>query len=195
MNELPAGQSSSALSVRFAAELTRAGGTPFVARSLAEAQAYVLRIAGKDGVRVVAVTSERLVKELITNEIANEKGLELVYADGKAPDVLSRLKLAELGISAADAGIAESGTIVLCTRNDADRLVTALPRIHIAVLKSSNLVQSLGKAAGITAEFIKLTQGSGVVSLITGPSSTADIGGLHVIGVHGPRQFHVIILE
>jgi len=166
-----------------------------VARNPTEAQAYVLRIAAESEARMVAVTSERLVKDLLSREVANENGLELAFAGEQAPDVLSRLESAELGISAADAGIAESGTIVLCTKNDADRLVTALPRIHIAVLKSSNLVQGFGDAARITADFIKRTQGAGVVSLITGPSSTADIGGLHVIGVHGPKEFHVVILE
>ncbi len=116
-------------------------------------------------------------------------GRELVPHD--APR--ERLLAAEAGLSSAQFGIAETGTLVLTSDAERHRLVSLLPKTHIALLPRNRLVDSLGDA--LTA----LAQGgrprARTITFVTGPSRTADIELELVVGVHGPQQLFVLILD
>lgn len=103
------------------------------------------------------------------------------------------LEVANAGITWADWGIAETGSIVLHTAPGRRRLVSLLPRLHIALLPLKQLVATRGEVLSN----ISLGDGhwpSNVV-IVTGPSRTADIENDLSIGVHGPAHVHVFILE
>jgi L-lactate dehydrogenase complex protein LldG len=65
-----------------------------------------------------------------------------------------------------------------------------LPEIHVAVLRTSQLVSSLTEALGMPEV---RTASAGVI--ITGPSRTADIEMTLTIGVHGPGELHVFLID
>lgn len=87
----------------------------------------------------------------------------------------------DFGISRATCGIAETGTIALIDRDTPNRLGALAPWIHVAVLERAKLRARLYDAL---TDF----QDDPSVVLVTGPSKTADIEGLLIVGVHGPGE-------
>ena len=108
------------------------------------------------------------------------------------PLTSERLAEAEVGISEADAGIAETGSVLLELTAPAQRAATALPLVHAVVLRASTIVPTLS-ALGERLDGLLAEGGSRYLSLITGPSRTADIERVLTIGVHGPRELHLLI--
>jgi L-lactate dehydrogenase complex protein LldF len=89
-----------------------------------------------------------------------------------------------VGVTNAICGLADTGSIL-----EADGALHAslLPEIHIAVLKSSDILPSLSDA-------MKFVKDKSASVFITGPSRTADIEMTLTIGVHGPKEIHVFVL-
>jgi L-lactate dehydrogenase complex protein LldF len=105
----------------------------------------------------------------------------------------SELLRADAGISTAQWGIAETGTLVLMSDDERHRLASLLPPVHIAVLSRSRIVATLDDAfASVGRE--KPEEMSRAITFITGPSRTADIELTLVVGVHGPGVLHVIVI-
>lgn len=96
----------------------------------------------------------------------------------------------DIGISGAQAGIAETGTLLLDSARERHRLVSLVPPVHIAILDASEIVATLGEALALLR---RDEQVSPIVTLVTGPSRTADIELTLAIGVHGPQELYVVI--
>jgi L-lactate dehydrogenase complex protein LldG len=103
---------------------------------------------------------------------------------------------AQLGITEADYGLADSGTLVIRHGPERDRTPSVLPPVHVAVLEKDRIL------AGLDTLIIRLRldleegkEPDRCVTLISGPSKTADIGISLVLGIHGPGEVHVILLE
>ena len=101
---------------------------------------------------------------------------------------------AEVGISFATAGIAATGSLLLELSDPVARSATALPPIHAVFLKASTIAPDLN-ALKPTLNALLSSPGSRYFSIITGPSRTADIERVLTIGVHGPKELHILILE
>jgi len=117
---------------------------------------------------------------------------------------------ADVGITDCDAGLAESGTIVL--RGDAERSrgTFIVPPIHLAILRESQILPDMldywptlsdcdgiasgrdGSVHGVTNRVRKVPTS---IVMISGPSKTADIEGILITGVHGPREVHVVLVD
>jgi L-lactate utilization protein LutC len=95
----------------------------------------------------------------------------------------------DVGISTAQAAIAETGTLVLDSACERHRLVSLVPPVHIAVVKASAIVETLSEALALLQE----KEISPAITFITGPSRTADIELTLAIGVHGPQELYVIV--
>jgi L-lactate dehydrogenase complex protein LldG len=110
---------------------------------------------------------------------------------------LQALEPAPICISGADAAIAESGTLVLRSGTGRGRLASLLAPVHIAVLRHDQIVRGLGLA--LTHMQAKhgpnIFGDSSNLTLITGPSRTGDIEQTLTLGVHGPREIHVVIID
>ena len=100
-----------------------------------------------------------------------------------------------VSVSHAAAGVAETGTLVLVSGKDNPTTLNFLPDNHIVVLDTADL------AGDLETVFARLrgTFGEGVlprvVNMITGPSRSADIEQTLILGAHGPRRLHVIIVD
>lgn len=92
---------------------------------------------------------------------------------------------ADLGITLADLAVAETGSLLIASKPGRARLNSLAPPAHVAIVRSSALVGALEDA------FARLPDRTSV--LITGPSRTADIEGVLVRGVHGPRELIVVV--
>jgi L-lactate dehydrogenase complex protein LldF len=105
---------------------------------------------------------------------------------------------ADLGISGANIGIAATGTLVLVTNEGNADLVTSLPPVHVAVLGVEKIVPTLDEATAILKVLARNAAGqpfSTYVNLITGPSRSGDIEMDLAVGVHGPLEVHIVLLD
>ena len=97
---------------------------------------------------------------------------------------------AKVGISQLDWAIANTGTLVQDAARVDQRLVSTLPLIHIALIRSDRIVPDLPSAlAKIRPEQ------TNYISFITGPSRTADIERVLTIGVHGPEKLIIVFYD
>jgi L-lactate dehydrogenase complex protein LldG len=101
----------------------------------------------------------------------------------------------EAGIVAADFGVAETGTLVHFDRGDEEKNVWTLPEICFCLLENGKIVQNLEAIALELSKHLARTDlPSPQVSLVTGPSRTADIENELTIGVHGPARLIILII-
>ena len=94
-----------------------------------------------------------------------------------------------LSISPARCGIAETGTIVHEVAPGTGRLFSLLPPAWLALLSEKDLIMN---SAELFTDVLAQQRGS-VLTLVTGPSRTADIEKTLVVGVHGPKKMFVIL--
>ena len=97
-----------------------------------------------------------------------------------------------VGITGAEAGLAESGTIVLTHGPGRPRMASAIPLAHVALLPASGIVDSLSHWAA--SQSVAAAAVANLV-MITGPSRTGDIEMHLTLGVHGPKHLHILVLE
>ncbi|OUR80487.1 hypothetical protein A9Q83_00715 [Alphaproteobacteria bacterium 46_93_T64] len=132
--------------------------------------------------RIKISPSERLT-DLPWSDIPT---LEIVTGVGAEED--------EVGMSPAFAGIAETGTLMMASGAETPSTVNFLPENHIAVLNAKDLTGSYEQAW----DALRLaTKDSGIprtVNFISGPSRTADIEQRLIMGAHGPKSLHVILV-
>ena len=98
-----------------------------------------------------------------------------------------------VGVVRAAKGIAQTGTCIVVTDDEALRLETMLPEVSVILLNSADILPDLPSAA----PFLRAEQTQGrasYVSFITGPSRTADIERVSAIGVHGPLELHIVLI-
>ncbi len=95
----------------------------------------------------------------------------------------------KLSVGRAAWGIAETGTVALQVEPSKGRLLSMLPPAHVALLSERKLLMN---AAEFFQKFRPGDKGS-LLTLVTGPSRTADIEKTLVIGVHGPGRWYVAL--
>jgi L-lactate dehydrogenase complex protein LldG len=95
-----------------------------------------------------------------------------------------------VAVTLAERGVAETGSLLARSGPRSAVLDWILPLHHVAVLRAADVVPHLEDAFGSEA----LREARNLV-LVTGPSGTTDIEGSLVIGVHGPRTVHVVVVR
>ncbi|MCT7373906.1 LutC/YkgG family protein [Chelativorans salis] len=101
----------------------------------------------------------------------------------------------EVGVSHALAGVAESGTIALHSGTDNPTTVNFLPEHHIVVVDAKDIAGDLETVlSGLRQRFGKGKMPR-TLNLITGPSRSADIQQTLLLGAHGPRALHLIVIN
>lgn len=113
----------------------------------------------------------------------------LAVATGKAEpqDVTS--------LTAAFAGIAETGTLMLHSGPEGPTTLNFLPENHIVVLKASQLVGAYEEAWDRLRDSRADDSLPRTVNLVTGPSRTGDIEQTIQLGAHGPKRLHILLVE
>lgn len=122
------------------------------------------------------------------------KAADIASAERLIAGEKDRLGTENVGVAHAALGIAATGTCVVETDDEETRLLTMLPETSIITLNTSNIVPGVADIAN----YLRERQKDGKISytsLITGPSRTADIERVGAIGVHGPLNVHIILLE
>ncbi len=124
------------------------------------------------------------LRRLGITEILNSLDVELVPPNASKHE----MALCDLGITEADYLLPETGTVVLTSSFDEPRAVSLLPRIHLAIVRPDMLRVDMHQVFTEAKDYHYLV-------FITGPSRTADIELTVTLGVHGPKNLYVWILE
>jgi L-lactate dehydrogenase complex protein LldG len=98
------------------------------------------------------------------------------------------------GVSAAFAGVVESGTLALCSGPENPTTINFLPDNHCVVVFARDLVGDLESVwTRLRARFGR-GQMPRTLNFITGPSRSGDIEQTMLLGAHGPRRLHVVVV-
>jgi L-lactate dehydrogenase complex protein LldG len=98
-----------------------------------------------------------------------------------------------VGIVVGKAGVAETGSVLLADDSLAARLLGMLADICVVILPETSVVRDLDAVGELIAELDR--QGHRYLSMVTGPSRTADIERVLTIGVQGPKVLHIVVLQ
>lgn len=98
----------------------------------------------------------------------------------------------DLGITGADAGLAESGSVVMLHGPGRPRMASLVPNVHVAILELTRLHRTLANWAAQHPDLVELTAN---LVVVTGPSRSGDIEMELNLGVHGPRHVHVVLVR
>lgn len=113
----------------------------------------------------------------------SQAGVSPIGAQGRAD--------AQVGITAADAGIAATGSLVLRSRSGALRCASLLPPVHYAFLERDAIVRSI--EVWLAQNRHTLADGANTM-FISGPSRSGDIEMILTLGVHGPGEVTIFLI-
>ncbi len=164
---------------------------------------WILQLAGEHPSHLIAPAIHK-TREEVAQIFSKKLKIKKVPDDPKEMVKIARERLrksfinAGMGITGANVAIADTGTIGIVTNEGNADLVSTLPPIHVAVLGIEKIVPTIDDAVAM----LKLLPRSGTaqkitsyVSFITGPSRTSDIELVPVVGVHGPKEMHIVLLD
>jgi L-lactate dehydrogenase complex protein LldG len=151
-------------------------------REISLVQLFKQNLEAVDG-HCIVVNNEAEVEETVKRLT---EGKRIASPDEPRSDLFK----SDVGVTSAQGGIAETGTLVLDSSVDRNRLVSLVPPVHIAILDASRIYTTLGETLAALQSGAEL---SPAITFITGPSRTADIELTLAIGVHGPQELYVII--
>lgn len=121
-------------------------------------------------------------------KMASAKGFTMLRAGMR--DHLAGM---DVTFTTADLAIADTATTVLNSNSEDLRIATMVCEVHVIALKKSQIVRSSEEAK----EFLHklMDHGPAYTAFISGPSRTADIERVLTLGVHGPLELHVALME
>jgi L-lactate utilization protein LutC len=157
---------------------------------------FKLSIEAVNGHCIVVKNEEELTR-ILGNfggriAISDASVLSRLMPDAEIAPNASDIFQFDVGISTAQAAIAETGTLVLDSARERHRFVSLVPPVHVGIIDAASIFQTLGEALAFIHQHNNI---SPAVTFITGPSRTADIELTLAIGVHGPQELYVIINE
>jgi len=124
----------------------------------------------------------------ILKDLCTVCGIDLV--DGSLRQHLAGI---DIGFTLADYGIAETGTLVIDSSSETVRLATMISEVHVAALPASRIRATAFELETELQGLMKTAPN--FIAFITGASRTADIERVLALGVHGPLELHILIVE
>ncbi len=206
------------LALRFGAELEKLHGTYDVLETPAEARlALIARLQSW----IDEEAAERKGAPLITGQertvlgwapdqlpiadldrVLDDLDLILVHPDDlHALDSRNEVRHIRLGLTGVEAAFASTGSMMMASRGPRSRSASLLPLRHVALIPFRQLYPTIESWLANQRDRVDgdsladLVRGTANLSMITGPSKSADIEGKLTLGVHGPRFVHVILFD
>ena len=164
---------------------------------------WIIQLAGESPSHLLAPALHK-TREQVAELFSQASGQDLSPDDLDQLVSVAREQLrqsfidADIGISGVNIAIADSGTLVILSNEGNGRLVTTLPPVHVALMGIEKIVPTLDDATEVLKLLAPSATGqkmSVYVSYITGPSRSADIELSLTIGVHGPKELHIVVLD
>lgn len=170
---------------QFCQAAARAGARPVRCLSIPAAVDYIVRHAGG----AIVLPDFPGASKLDLAKRLRERGSEVICGD-----LFRAAADAAAGITGANFALADTGTVVLDSTEQALRLASTLPERHFVLLNPRKILPDHLAAVPLLRR-MHCRQSPDFIAFITGPSRTADIERVLTIGVHGPRELHILLLE
>jgi L-lactate dehydrogenase complex protein LldG len=178
----------------FREKVLRAGGRIQDVRSAQEVAEYLTRLLPPDAPKKVAVSdgAERSARGL--RGLIKDAGVAVIPSFGEcasdfSPEQYTRELLGVCaGVTSAQHALAETGTLVLHSGDEQHRLISLLPPVHVCIVNPESILANLESLCADRAGAMPRA-----LTLVTGPSRTADIEQTLTVGVHGPGELHVLL--
>lgn len=172
----------------------------FRTTSSEDAVSYIVEVARAQSGGQVARSDQPALSEIPLDDALESLGIRsaLVKRDDEHSQESLRQQIigSGVGITGADFAVAETGSVVILPRQGLSRLVSLVPPVHMAVVRPEDVVSSLDDF--FLFRRVEYHRNGGdmgsYVNFITGPSRTGDIEMKLVVGVHGPREVHLVLL-
>lgn len=181
----------------FAAEVNAVGGQAFLAANWDAARERLRQLLIESAAALALSWQHELLTRLGLADVLHTLGIERVdfAVQTEMNDAERRPKqlACDVGITSCDCAIAETGTLMMCSRPGQERIASLLPPVHIAIIERPQIVPDLIDGFRLLAER-GLSALPSNVTFITGPSKTGDIELQLTTGVHGPGQWRVIVV-
>ena len=104
------------------------------------------------------------------------------------------LERCDAAVTACDALIAQTGSVMLTTQSAGGRALSVLPPHHVVVATQDQLLADL-PAAFALLKTRYADDWPSFMTFITGPSRTGDIERILVLGAHGPKKLTILLVE
>ena len=186
------------LIARMRDEVAEVGGVPAIVDDHQQAVDAVLDLAAQHRVKHALGWQHPLLDAVQLRDKLAAAGIALDdYGSlSKLDDDTRRRRVleAELGISSATWAIAETGTLVMASEPGRERIVSLLPKTHVAIVERRQILPDLFDLFDVLGQRPTDALPSNV-TLITGPSKTGDLELKLTTGVHGPGEWHVVLIR
>lgn len=185
---------------------TRSGWEVARVPSIQKAAEAVANIVAEAGAQKIFRSDHEIFRDKAFSEGLNRLGLNTELAilgrseNGKdnlaqRQELRKKLETADLGITGVDYAVAETGTCVQFSSGAVSRLLSLLPPVYVAIVRRDQILPSLDELFLMRRRDYHEKKFESSMTLISGPSRSADIENVLVTGVHGPGEVHMIILE
>lgn len=192
--DIPAAERS-AMFEQFARKLTSLKGEVYRVTTLQEAAKKISQLAQESGFVRCGRQRDPLLDRLFQDsaELKCLADQTTVVEDLKGSEPLhhSVVETMQCAFSAADALIARTGSIALRATTAGGRRLSVLPPVHCVVAASAQLTPCLSSWLATVRNDRSWSYGT----IITGPSRTADIERILVLGAHGPKRLIVLVID
>lgn len=179
------GTSTDTLFATFSANFAATAGIAHRPESLDDAVASIREVVA--GTEPLWASSRLVDGQPALVDALRDAGYEL-----RIPADPAEVRDQPAGLALARIGIAETGSVLLDEPDLADRSVSLMTNLLIAICPIDALKPSLDDAAPVLRELA--ASGPSYTTFITGPSRTADIERQLTIGVQGPAAMHVVFI-
>ncbi|MCW7186086.1 lactate utilization protein C [Escherichia coli] len=164
--------------------------------SEAKAAEAAIRLCKELGDQSVVISGDTRLEELGISERLQQECNAVVWDPAKGAENISQAEQAKVGVVYAEYGLTESGGVVLFSRRRARAFIEPAPGIFSFILRKSTI---LPRVAQLAEKLHQKAQAGermpSCINIISGPSSTADIELIKVVGVHGPVKAVYLIIE
>jgi len=179
---------------KFAAEVSAVGGTAKLVDDWDEARRQLREVIVEQECRSALCWQHAVLDQLQLGRLLIEAHVDRLDFDSLTSlDLTDRRKRAldaGIGITSADIAIAETGTLVVCSKPGQERISSLIPPVHLAVITAEQIVPDLLDAIPLLPQPLPSN-----TALITGPSKTGDIELQLTTGVHGPGKWYVVVVR
>ena len=164
------------------------------------AMAHIQSLADSLGVKSAVRSDQDVFGQVLVDASLEATGIIVTTvshsADRSRESLRSSIIAADVGLTGADYAVAETGSVVVLPRKGLSRLVSVVPPVHLALVRPEDLVEDLDDLFLLRRlEYHEKGGDMGsYLNFITGPSRTADIEQTLVVGVHGPKEVHLVLL-
>ncbi|HAK1938957.1 TPA: lactate utilization protein C [Salmonella enterica] len=155
-----------------------------------------LRLCEELGHKSVILSGDSRLVEVGITECLKQECNAVVWDPARGSDNITLAEQAKVGLVYAEYGLTESGGVVLFSAPERGRSLSLLPESTIFVLRKSAILPHVAKLAEkLHQKALDGERMPSCINIISGPSSTADIELIKVVGVHGPVKAVYLIIE